>query len=141
MNLDHLGEPGRIMELWQAASIAQSLRAMEEIFDDDAIYEFPFTAAGFPSRIDGKKAIVAFLSATWSTGLIVYDRYETIAAYRAKDDPGVVIVEQDVYGTSSAAGDFILPNLIVAQIENGRIEKLRDYANLLAASQALGMRI
>ncbi len=140
MTLNYLGEPGRILELWRAASIARSLPAMRELYSDDAIYEFPFTAAGFPARLDGRAAILDFLAATWATGLVSYKRYETIAAYRTADDPAVIIVEQTVHGTSPASGVFTLPNLLIAEVTDNRIKRLRDYANLVAASQALGTR-
>src|SRR6478752_530477 len=78
----HLGEPGRILEAWRAASIARSVPAMREIYSDDANYDFPFTGAGFPSRLTGRAAILDFLASTWATGLVSYERYETIAAYR-----------------------------------------------------------
>lgn len=115
--------------------------AFQELYADDAVYEFPFTAPGFPSRLVGRDAIVEFVAATWKTGLVNYERYETIAAYVSAHDPGTVIVEQEAHGTSPVSGGFTLPNLIVLTVAHGRIAQLRDYVNLLAASRALGVQL
>lgn len=141
MTSERLGEPGALLERWRAASIEQSADDFRELYAPDAVYEFPFTAPGFPSRLSGREAILEFVVATWETGLVNYERYETINVYVAANDPRTVIVEQVVHGTSPTKGSFTLPNLVIMTVVNGQIEFLRDYANLLAAARALGMQL
>lgn len=96
---------------------------------------------GESSRLTGRDAILEFVVGTWETGLVNYKRYETIAAYVAASYPRTVIVEQEVFGTSPVTGLFTLPNLVVVTVADSRIRHLRDYANLLSASRALGMQL
>ena len=131
-----LGEAGQILERFRAATIAQSASEIEDLYAVNAVHEFPFTMPGAPSRLVGRDAIMAFIVASWE-GPLKYERYQTLAAYTT-NDPGTVVVQQDVYGTSSATGSFILPNLMVLTMAGGQIQHLRDFVNILAAFEAMG---
>jgi hypothetical protein len=48
------------------------------------------------------------------------------------------IVEQEVYGTSSTTGSFILPNLVVLTVAGNEVQRFRDFVNILAAFEAIG---
>jgi hypothetical protein len=78
-----------------------------------------------------------FVVAGWRHGPLRYERYRTISAY-ATNDPNTVVVQQDVHGTSSATGPFVLPNLMVLTAGAGEIYYLRDFVNILAAFDAMG---
>lgn len=130
------GEAGHILERIRAAAIAQSAREMEHLYAVNAVHEFPFTRPGVPSRLVGRDAIMAFIVASWE-GPLKYERYQTLAAYTT-NDPGTVVVQQDVYGTSSTTGSFILPNLVVLTVADGEIRRFRDFVNILAAFEAMG---
>jgi ketosteroid isomerase-like protein len=68
-----------------------------------------------------------------------YERYRTIAIH-STTDPSTIVVEQEVEGTSSTTGPFVLPNLLVLTARQGEIVHLRDYANVLAAAEAIGQQ-
>jgi ketosteroid isomerase-like protein len=131
-----LGEAGQILERFRAAAIAQSASEMEHLYAVDAVHEFPFSRPGVPSRLVGRDAITAFIVASWESPL-KYERYETRSAYTT-NDPGTVVVQQDVYGVSTTTGSFILPNLIVLTVADGEIQRFRDFVNILAAFEAMG---
>ena len=131
-----LGEAGQVLERIRAAAIAQSASEMEQLYAVDAVHEFPFTRPGAPSRLVGRDAIMAFIVASWE-GPLKYERYQTVSAYTT-NDPDTVVVQQDVYGTSSATGSFILPNLVVLTMTGGKIQRFRDFVNILAAFEAMG---
>jgi ketosteroid isomerase-like protein len=133
-----LGEAGQVLERIRAAAIARSESEREQLYAVDAVHEFPFTMPGVPSRLVGRDAIVEFIVASWKSPL-KYERYETLSAYTT-NDPCTVVVQQDVYGTSSTTGPFILPNLVVLTVAGGEIHHLRDFVNLLAAFGAMGMK-
>jgi uncharacterized protein len=135
--LELLGEAGQVLERVRAASMAQSASEMATLYAASAVHEFPFTTAGAPSRLVGRDAIMAFIAASWD-GPLKYKRYQTRSAYTT-NDPGTVVVQQDVYGTSSATGPFVLPNLVVLTVADGQIQHLRDFVNILAAYEAMGM--
>ena len=78
---------------------------------------------------------MSFITAFWSTSPLRYERYRTIAIHRTAD-PDTIVVEQEVEGTSSTTGPFVLPNIMVLTARHGEIAHLRDYANLLAVEEA-----
>jgi ketosteroid isomerase-like protein len=131
-----LGEAGQILERIRAAAIAQSASKMEQLYAVDAVHEFPFTRPGVPSRLVGRDAIMEFIVASWKSPL-KYERYQTLSAYTT-NDPSTVVVQQDVYGTSSTTGSFILPNLVVLTVAGSEIQRFRDFVNILAALDAIG---
>jgi ketosteroid isomerase-like protein len=134
--LSPLGEAGQVLKRLRAAAIAQSVREMERLYAVDAVHEFPFTRPGAPSRLVGRGAIMEFIAASWE-GPLRYERYRTIAAY-ATNDPDTVVVQQDVYGTSSTTGSFMLPNLVVLTVAGGEVQHFRDFVNIPAAYEAMG---
>jgi ketosteroid isomerase-like protein len=134
--LQLLGEAGQVLERVRAAAITQSASEMAQLYAAGAVHEFPFTTAGAPSRLVGREAIMAFIEASWG-GPLRYERYQTLSAYTT-NDPGTIVVQQDVHGTSSATGPFVLPNLVVLTVTGGQIQRFRDFVNLLAAYQAMG---
>jgi uncharacterized protein len=135
--LQPLGEAGQVLERIRAAAIAQSASEMAQLYAAGAVHEFPFTAPGAPSRLVGRDAIMAFIAASWD-GPLRYERYRTLSAYTT-NDPGTVVVQQDVHGTSSATGPFVLPNLVVLTVADGQIQHFRDFVNILAAYEAMGI--
>jgi ketosteroid isomerase-like protein len=131
-----LGETGQVLERFRTAAIAQSASEMEQLYAVDAVHEFPFTRPGLPARLVGRDAIMEFIVASWE-GPLTYERYETLSAYTT-NDPNTVVVQQNVSGTSSTTGSFVLPNLVVLTVVGGEIVYFRDFVNLLAAFEAMG---
>lgn len=134
-----LGEAGEVLERVRAAAIAQSASEMEQLYAVDAVHEFPFTRSGLPSRLVGRDTIMEFIVASWESPL-KYERYQTLSAYTTNDS-GTVVVQQDVYGTSSTTGSFVIPNLVVLTVAGSKIQRFRDFVNILAAFEAMGQEI
>lgn len=135
--LQWLGEAGELLERMRAAVIAQSNSDVERLYAVDAVHEFPFTRPGLPSRLTGRDAIMEFVAAAWQ-GPLQYERYETRSAYTT-NDPSTVVVEQDVHGTSTTTSPFTLPNLVVLTVSGNEIRRLRDFVNIPAAFEAMGL--
>jgi ketosteroid isomerase-like protein len=119
----------------RAAAIARSAGDMSSVYAADAVHEFPFTRPGVPARAEGRDAIMGFITAFWNTSPLRYERYRTIAIHGTAD-PDTIVVEQEVEGTSSTTGPFVLPNILVLKTRHGQIAHIRDYANLLAVEEA-----
>jgi ketosteroid isomerase-like protein len=132
--------PLEALDRMRAAAIAQSAGQMGRVYAPDAVHEFPFTRPGAPARMEGRDAIIGFITAFWETSPLRYERYRTIAIHQTAD-PDTIVVEQEVAGTSTTTGSFVLPNLLVLQTRDGQITHLRDYANLPALADVLGARI
>ena len=126
-----------VLERMREAAITRSAADMSGVYAADAVHEFPFVRAGVPSRMEGRDAIMSFVTAFWSTSPLRYERYRTIAIH-GTTDPDTIVVEQEVAGTSSTTGSFVLPNIMVLKTRHGQIAHLRDYANLLAVEEATG---
>lgn len=132
--------PLEALDRMRAAAIAQSAAEMGQVYAPDAVHEFPFTRPGAPARMEGRDAIIGFITGFWDTSPLRYERYRTIAIHQTAD-PDTIVVEQEVAGTSTTTGSFVLPNVLVLQARHGQITHLRDYANLLALADALGSPI
>jgi ketosteroid isomerase-like protein len=132
-------EPGarEVLERHRRAAVDQSADAMSRLYAVDAVHEFPFTAPGFPSRLEGRDEIVNWIAAAWEANSFTYERYRTLAIHDT-NDPETIIVEQEALGTSASTGEFALPNIIVLTVHDGRITRLRDYVNIVAAAAAIG---
>ena len=126
-----------VLERMRKAAIAQSAEDMSSVYAVDAVHEFPFARLGIRSRIEGRDAIMSFITAFWSTSPLRYERYRTIAIHGTAD-PEIIVVEQEVEGISSTTGSFVLPNILVLKTRHGEIAHLRDYANILAVEEAIG---
>jgi ketosteroid isomerase-like protein len=126
-----------VLERLRQASVSQSTADMNRLYAVDAVHDFPFTAPGLPSRLEGRDAIVSWIAAGWKANPLKYERYRTLAVH-GTDDPETIVVEQEAVGTSPSTGEFALPNIVVLTVRNGRITHLRDYVNILAAAAALG---
>jgi ketosteroid isomerase-like protein len=124
-----------VLERMRKAAITRSAGDMSSVYAVDAIHEFPFARPGVASRMEGRDAIMSFITAFWSTSPLRYERYLTIAIHGTAD-PDTIVVEQEVEGTSSTTGSFVLPNIMVLRARHGEIAHLRDYANLLAVEEA-----
>jgi ketosteroid isomerase-like protein len=129
--------PYEVLERLREAAISQSADDMRRLYAADAVHEFPFTALGLPSRLEGRDEIVNWIAEGWTANPLKYERYRTHAVHDT-GDPETIIVEQEALGTSAATGEFALPNIIVLTVRKGQIVRLRDYVNILAAAAAIG---
>ncbi|WP_199486737.1 nuclear transport factor 2 family protein [Actinomadura logoneensis] len=131
--------PREVLARYQRASIDKALDDMLDLYAEDALHEFPFSRPDIPSRLRGRGEIRAFLEANWRDSPLRYESYDDVVI-RETTDPDVIVVEQSAVGTSSATGRaFALPNIVVMTVRDGRIVHYKDYVNILAASEALGM--
>ena len=129
--------PREVLARFRQAAISQSVDDMSRVYAVDAVHEFPFTAPGLPSRLEGRDDIVSWIAEGWKANTLRYERYRTLAIHDT-GDPDTIVVEQEAVGTSTATGEFALPNIVVLTARNGRIACLRDYVNILAAAAAIG---
>jgi len=129
-----------VLERFRQAAISRSVDGMSRLYAVDAVHEFPFTAPGLPSRLEGRDDIVSWTATLWTSTTVNYERYRTLAIHDT-GDPETIIVEQEAVGSSVTTGEFALPNLLVLTVHNGQITRLRDYVNILAAAAAIGRAV
>ncbi|WP_232667167.1 nuclear transport factor 2 family protein [Pseudonocardia sp. TRM90224] len=130
-------EPRVVMERHRQAAVDRSVEEMRRLYAHDAVHEFPFTAPGLPSRLEGRDEIVRWIAAGWQADAFRYELYRVLATY-STDDPATIVVEQEAIGTSAITGGFVLPNIVVLTVRDGQIAHLRDYVDVLAAAAVVG---
>jgi ketosteroid isomerase-like protein len=126
-----------VLERLRQAAVDQSTDDLTRLYAADAVHEFPFTRPGLPSRLEGRDAIVNWIAAGWKTNTLRYESYRTLAIHDTSD-PETIVVEQEAVGTSTATGEFALPNIVVLTVRHGQVAHLRDYVNIPAAAAAIG---
>jgi len=126
-----------ILGLYRLASISQPRADVGRLYAIDVGHEFPFHSTRLPSRLEGREAIMDWSSAGWEARLLSHERYRSLSV-NDTSDPGTIVDEQEVIGTSRATGDFALPSIVVLTVAHGQITRFRDWVNIPAAVAALG---
>ncbi|MFE8005080.1 nuclear transport factor 2 family protein [Streptomyces sp. NPDC057418] len=103
--------------------------------DDDAVFEFPFAPNGFPSKLEGREAVAAYMRGyPDSIDLREIPRLE-IHALR---DPDTVVAEWRGVGRVVASGaPYEMSYVAFVTVKDGRITRYRDYWNPLAIPGSL----
>ena len=55
-----------VLERFRHAAINRSADEMSRLYAVDAVHEFPFTAPGLPSRLEGRDDIMSWTTAAWT---------------------------------------------------------------------------
>ena len=96
-----------------------------EIYDDNAVHEFPFAPEGRPQRLEGKAAISAYMAKLPAMG-----RFESFEA-QVREAGDELIVEATSRGKRPDGQPFHRQYVWFITHENGRVSRFRDYMNPL----------
>ncbi|MEU0383921.1 nuclear transport factor 2 family protein [Streptomyces chartreusis] len=103
------------------------------LWDDDGVLEFPFAPEGWPTRLEGKAAVLDYMRD--------YPDHIDLHAFpdltiRRTDDPATVVVEMRGVGRLvKSAEPFDMRYIAVVTVADGRFTHYRDYWNPLALPQ------
>jgi uncharacterized protein len=101
---------------------------------DDAVFEYRYVFLGFPSKIEGRDALMA-LYAGYGDSTVLH-RGDAIVVHRSQD-PSVLIIEYEVHGEKIRTGNSYDNRFIsVITIEDRKIVHSRDHMDSLAAFTA-----
>jgi ketosteroid isomerase-like protein len=111
--------------------------AFADLFAADGVLEYPFAAAGQPSRLEGRQAIRDYFSAGLpSRSLFAQDGVTTTVHDTA--DPEVVVAQIEHHGTSRLTGQpYRLRAIGVIRVRDGEIVEYQDYMDAIALARAL----
>ncbi|WP_406144316.1 nuclear transport factor 2 family protein [Streptomyces sp. NBC_01012] len=100
------------------------------LVDDDTLFEFPYAPAGFPSKLEGREAVAAYMRGYPES----IDLREVMGLeIHELRDPDTVIAEWRGVGRIVATGaPYEMPYVAVVTVKRGRITRYRDYWNPLA---------
>ena len=101
---------------------------------DDAVFEYRYVFPGFPTKIEGRDALMA-LYADYGDSTVLH-RGDALVVHRSQD-PRVLIIEYEVHGEKVRTGNSYDNRFIsVVTIEDRKIVHWRDYMDSLAAFTA-----
>ena len=96
-----------------------------EMYDDEAVHEFPFAPVGRPQRLEGKPAIAAYMKNL--PALVRYDSFDDMRVRQVGDE---LIVEATARGKRPGTGaPFDMQWVWFITHQNGRVSRFRDYMN------------
>ncbi|GAA4532969.1 nuclear transport factor 2 family protein [Amycolatopsis samaneae] len=128
--------PRELVEHALKLLLTKEMSAFAELWAEDGVLEFPFASPGYPSRLDGRAAVRAYLR---DYPDIVDLRAITEQRVHETTDPEVVIAEFTAEGVVVRTGrPYRLSYVAVVTVRDGEIRHYRDYWSPLAAAQALG---
>ena len=113
-------------------------------FAPDAVYETPFGLPGEPRRFDGIEAINAHFARRGSDPLAAamarLEVTERAATVHDTEDPGVVVFELAMAGTTKQTGEpfRFTAGFGVLTVRDGKITHWRDFPNFVGAAEATG---
>jgi ketosteroid isomerase-like protein len=101
---------------------------------DDAVFEFRYVYPGFPTRVEGRDALMALYS-HYGDSTVLHSG-DALVVHRSQD-PRVLILEYEVHGEKFRTGNPYDNRFIsVVTIEERKIVHWRDYMDSLAAFTA-----
>ncbi len=112
----------------------QSTSNYGEFLTDDAVYEFPFAPGEFPSRIEGKEAVVKYM-----TGLpqLAKNWQFRDVTFSATTNPDVFFVEFIVSAEATATGrKYEQPVIARAEMRGEKMSKYREFLHSQAIVDA-----
>ncbi|MEO7715067.1 MAG: nuclear transport factor 2 family protein [Capsulimonas sp.] len=112
------------------------LERWSDWFHEDAVFEFPFSPAGYPQRLEGKAAIHEH--AKRLPGLLEFTEVST-PRIDFTLDPNVCIVRFECKGRAIASGKpYNQTYLCIVETREGKITRYVDYWNPLILLEAMG---
>ncbi|MCY8491027.1 nuclear transport factor 2 family protein [Bacillus atrophaeus] len=107
-----------------------------ELWDDDAVLEFPYAPGNYPKRIEGKSAIYDYIKDFPEK--IDISSFTSPTVYRSADT-NTMIAEFQCEGRVIATGlPYHQTYISVIETKDGNITHYKDYWNPLAGNESFG---
>jgi ketosteroid isomerase-like protein len=107
---------------------------LADLYAEDAVVDQPF-AMPAPVRIEGREAIRAHFEAA-GAGPLTLEAHNVVVHETA--DPAVIVAEYDYHARVRTTGhSFLVSNIQVLTIRDGRIARSRDYHDHRAIAAAV----
>lgn len=128
--------PSELVDRALELLLAKDMAGFAGLWAESGVLEFPFAAAGYPTRLDGRAAIAEYLRGYPD---IVDMREITEKAVHQSVDPEVIIVEFAAAGLVVATGaPYRMRYIAVITVRDNAIQHYRDYWSPQAAAETLG---
>ncbi|AGP61363.1 nuclear transport factor 2 family protein [Streptomyces rapamycinicus] len=100
------------------------------LWAEDGVMEFPFAPQGWPTRLDGKEAIAAYMR-HYPDHVDVHD-FPDLRIHQTTDPETTVVEMRGVGRLVETDRPFDMTYIAVVTVKDGRIASYRDYWNPLA---------
>lgn len=116
--------------------LAKDMTGYARLWAADGVIEFPFAAANYPARLEGRAVIEDYLRG-YPDLLDVQEITEQTV--HQTSDPNVVVAEFEVAGMAVASGrPYRIRYVGVLAARDGQVVSYRDYWSPLAGAEILG---
>ncbi|MFI7008604.1 nuclear transport factor 2 family protein [Streptomyces sp. NPDC050145] len=128
--------PREVLARYHRAMLDKSADDLADLYEVDAVHEFPFLFPGLPERFQGREEVRAGYRAAWGASPAQPREIREVVVHESTD-PEVIVVEQVVSGTFTTTGkSFDFPGLLVIRVRDGRVVHVRDYMDGLGVAHA-----
>jgi ketosteroid isomerase-like protein len=125
----HLNSPAEVFNRLHQFVLQYDADGQAELFDQHAVWEFPFAPVGIPRQLSGREQIRTVIKGgmqrSRQSGRRLL-RYENVVVHETQNAE-VIIVEFTLHGATSTEEPYTIPYIQVLQVRNGQILLLRDY--------------
>ncbi|MGY0021398.1 nuclear transport factor 2 family protein [Streptomyces sp. cg35] len=105
----------------------KNIPAWVDLWAENGIMEFPFAPEGWPTRLEGKEAVAAYMQ-PYPDHIDLQDIPEL--RIHETSDPGTIVVEMRAVGRLVETGaPYDMTYIAVVTVRDGRITSYRDYWN------------
>lgn len=129
--------PRAVLDRYHRAMLDKSADDLADLYAVDAVHEFPFSAPQFPARFAGREAVRSGYRAAWGASSFQVVEIRDVVVH-ASQDPGTVIAEHVVVVRSAGGDHATVPGLLIIDVSDGLITRVRDYMDALAVARAAG---
>lgn len=124
------------LKKFMAYMLEKDMKSWMELWDENAVFEFPYAPEGSPKRIEGKAAIYNYIKDYPKQ--IHLSSFTTPTVYRSADS-NTVIAEFQCDGHVIKTGlPYRQSYISVIETNDGRIMRYKDYWNPLVVQEAFG---
>ncbi|HLY78005.1 MAG TPA: nuclear transport factor 2 family protein [Caulobacteraceae bacterium] len=128
-----------VIEGYLAAIRYKSADALADLYAPDAVHVFPFIH-GEGRVLRGREAVRARYGALWGNLPATVRRVDNLVTH-ASNDGQTIVAEFEVDLTLAQTGaDVTLASVVVAKVQAGLIQSLRDYTDDLTVARTFGRR-
>ncbi|MGG0022619.1 nuclear transport factor 2 family protein [Bacillus inaquosorum] len=121
---------------FMAYMLEKDMKSWTELWDENAVFEFPYAPEGSPKRIEGKAAIYDYIKDY--PDQIHLSSFTAPTVYRSADT-NTIIAEFQCDGHVIETGlPYRQSYISVIETRDGRIVRYKDYWNPLVVKEAFG---
>jgi uncharacterized protein len=123
---------------WRALDLllAEDMDGFADLWAEDGTMEFPFAAAGAPTRLEGREAVRQYMADYPQMARIKEYPYVTV---HQTPDPETIVSELGARGIAACTGEpYEMRYVQVITVRQGRIVSFRDYWSPVMVARAMG---